>query len=83
MGAEDQRFQTVIVFEDASHGRRHQRLAEADDIADEHAAPLVEVVRGDLDRGDLELEQLVVKVARQAELRQAGAGFLRRGDRRS
>ena len=83
LGGQDQRFQTVIVLEDAGHGRRHQGLSQTDDIADEHAAPLVEMVGGDLDRCDLELEQLVNKVAREAETRSSPLGLLARGGTQS
>ena len=62
---------------DACQGGGHQRLAQADDIADQHAAALVEVVGGDLDRRRLELEQLVAEVARDAELGKPGARLLR------
>ena len=33
-GAEHECFRAVVILHDACHGRRHQRLAEADDIAD-------------------------------------------------
>ena len=56
---------------DPGQRRRHQRLAQADDVADQDAAALVEMVGGDLDRGHLELEQRVAEVRRDAELGQA------------
>ena len=77
LGADDQRLQAVVVLEDARHGGRHQRLAQADHVADQHAAALVQVVRGDLHGGRLEVEQPVAELARNAELGQAGARFLR------
>ena len=46
--AQDERLDALVVLEDARDGGGHQRLAEADDVADEHAAALVEVARGDL-----------------------------------
>ena len=74
--ADDERFQVVVVLENRGQRRRHQRLAEADHVADQNAAALVQVMGGDLDRGDLELEELVAEVAGNAELGQAGAGLL-------
>jgi hypothetical protein len=74
--ADDQRLQAVVVLEDARQRRRHERLAQADDVADEHAAALVQVVGGDLHRRLLELEELVAEVAGDAELGQAGARLL-------
>ncbi len=67
----------VIILEDPRERRGHERLAEADHIADDDAAALVEMVRGDLDGGLLELEKRVAEVAGNAELGQPGAGLLR------
>ena len=47
----------------------HDRLSETDDIADHHAATLVEVVRGHLHCARLEVEQLVPENAGDAKLR--------------
>ena len=66
----------MIVLEDTGQGGGHQRLAETDHVADEDAAALVQMVGGDLDGLDLELEQLVAEVTRDAELRDAGASLL-------
>ena len=76
--ADDQRFQTVIIFEDLRQGCCHQCFAQADDIADQHAAALVQMMRGDLDGGRSgKSNRLVAKLSRNAELGQTGTRFLR------
>ena len=64
----------MIVLEDAGQGGGHEGFAQADHVADENAAALVEVVGGDLHGLDLELEELVAEVARDAEFGQTPAG---------
>ena len=71
--ADDERLEVVVILEDAGHGGGHERLAEANHVADQHAAALVEVVGGDLDRCFLELEQLVPEVPGNLELGQSPA----------
>ncbi len=77
LGAEDERLEVLVILEDAGQRRGHKRLAEADHVADQHAAAAVQVVRGDLHGGHLELEQLAAEVARDAELGQPGPRLLR------
>lgn len=62
----------MVVLEDPCERRRHERLAEADDIAYEDAAALVEMVGGDLHRRGLEIEEAVSEVLRYAELADPG-----------
>ena len=50
-------------------GGGHQGFAESDDIADEDAAALVEVMGGDLDGGGLKVEQGIAEVGGDAEIR--------------
>ncbi len=76
-GTDDQRFEAVIVLEDARQGGRHQRLAQAHHVADQHAAALVEMVGGDLDGGHLEFEELVSEVAWNVEIPADPRGLLR------
>ena len=76
LGADDECLDAVVILEDARQRRGHERLAEADHVADQDAAALVQVVGGDLDGGLLEFEELVAEVAGDAELGQTGAGLL-------
>ena len=76
-GAEDQRLQPVVVLEHPRQRGGHEGLAQADDVADDHAAPPVQVVRGDLHGGGLEVEEPVSEVPGNAELRQPGPRLLR------
>ena len=71
--ANDEGLHVVGVLQDSRQGRCHQSLAESHHIPDQHPAPLVEMVRGDLHGGGLKLQQLVAEIARDAELPQAGA----------
>ena len=75
--ADDQRLQPVVVLEHARERGGHEGLAQPDDVADEHAAPLVQMMRGDLHGRRLEVEKLVAEVARNAKLGQAGPRLLR------
>ncbi len=70
--ADDEGAVPELLFEDARQRGRHQRLAEADHVAQHHAAPRLYVVGGDLDRRLLEVEEQPVDVLRDTELRQAG-----------
>ena len=54
--AEDKCLKSLVILKDACQRCRHQRFAQADYIADERAATLVEMVRGNFDRRCLELE---------------------------
>ena len=65
----------VVVLHDTGQGGRHEGLAEADHVANEDAAALIEVVGGDLDGGYLIVEKLVAKIAGMPKLQQAGTGF--------
>lgn len=65
----------MIVLEDARDRGSHQRLAKANDIAMSTPA-FVQIVSRDLDGGDLEVEQLVFKVARDAKGGESCPGLL-------
>ncbi|OQA29127.1 MAG: hypothetical protein BWY57_03389 [Betaproteobacteria bacterium ADurb.Bin341] len=77
LGADNERFDAVVILKDAGERSRHQRLAQADHVADHDAAALVQVMSGDFDCRFLEVEESVAEIARDAELRQTGAGLLR------
>ena len=77
LGADDEGFGVIVVFEDLGQRRGHHRLAQAHHVADQHATALVEVVRGDLDGGGLEVEQRAVEDRGNAEFREPGPRFLR------
>ena len=74
--ADDQRLDAVVILEDAGQGARHQCLAQPDHVADQHAIPLVQVMRGDLHRRLLELKQPIPKILGNLKLRETGARFL-------
>lgn len=57
----------MVVLENTHKRRCHERLAEADNVSDHHAAALVEMVRGDLDGSGLKLEKSVAEIARNLE----------------
>ena len=76
-GAEDQRLQPVVVLEHPRQRGGHEGLAQADDVADDHAAPPVQVVRGDLHGGGLEVEEPGAEVPGDAEPGQPGPRLLR------
>ena len=65
--ADDQCFQVVVVLKDACESRGHQGLAKPDDIADQHAAALVEVVRGNLDCCRLIIKEHILEILRYAK----------------
>ena len=67
LGADDERFGVVIVLEDLGQCGSHHRLAQTDHVADQHAATLVQVVRGNLDGSNLEVEQRFAKNRRDTE----------------
>ena len=71
--AEDQRLDALVVLEDARDGGGHERLAEADHVADQHATALVEVARGDLHGRLLVGQQAIAEHRGDAELVEAGA----------
>ena len=75
--AQDERLSVVVVLKDLRKRRRHQRLAEANHVANEHAVALVEVMGGDLDGGRLKLEELVAEVCRDAKFGEAMPRLLR------
>ena len=74
--AEDERLQVVVVLEDTCYRGGHEGLAKANHIANEHAAALVEVMRGNFDRSNLKVEELVAEVVWQAKLTDSSACFL-------
>ena len=74
--AEDERFDAVVILEDAGERGGHERLAQTHHIADHHPAALVEMMGGDLHRRLLELEQRVAEVAGNAEFHQPGPRLL-------
>ena len=67
----------MIVLKYARQGSCHERLAQPDHIADDDAAPSIEVVCGDLHGSRLKVEQFVVEVFWYAKFRQASPCFLR------
>ncbi len=67
---------SVVVLEDPGKGSRHERLAQPDDIPDENAVSLVDVVGGDADGSLLELKEAVFELARDVEFREPGSGLL-------
>ena len=66
----------MVVLEDAGDSGRHQSLAQANHVADQHAVAFVQMVGGNLDGGNLEIEELLAEVAGNAELGQTEAGLL-------
>jgi hypothetical protein len=74
--AEDERLQVVVVFEDTRYRSGHERLAKANHIANEHTSALVEVMRGNLDRGNLKVKELIAKVAWKVKLVDSSSRFL-------
>jgi hypothetical protein len=54
--AQNQGLRVVIILEDFGQGSSHQRFAEADNIANQHTAALVEVVCGDFYGSNLVVE---------------------------
>ena len=74
--ADDERFGEMIILEYLRDGRGHQRLPKADNVADQNAAALVEMVRRYLDRGSLIVEQAIAEFRRNAKFGEPGAGFL-------
>ena len=67
----------MVIFENARYGSRHEGLAKAHHIPDQHAAPLVEMVRGNLDGRSLKGKELLLEDCRNPKLSQAGARLLR------
>lgn len=57
----------MVVLEDPSDGRSHQRFPEPHNIAYQDSLTLVEVVSRDFHRRFLKLEQGVAEIARNAE----------------
>ena len=75
-GTDDQCLQALVVLKDAGEGGGHECFAETDDIADEDAAALVEVMGGDLDGGRLEFEEGIAEIGGDAKFGEAGARLL-------
>ena len=75
-GADNERFEALVILKDAGDGGGHQGFAETDDIADEDAAAFVEMVGGDLDGGGLKVKQGIAEVGGDAEFGEAGARLL-------
>ena len=65
----------MIVFKYTCQRGCHERLAQPDDVADEDAATLVQVVRGDLHGRGLEIEKFVAEVLGDAKLAQTASCF--------
>jgi len=65
--AEDEGFEVVVVFLYACESGSDEGFSESDDIADEYAAAVVEVMCGDFDSGGLEFKEVVLKVAGDLE----------------
>ena len=76
-GANDQRLNAVVIFEDTCKCCRHQCLTETNDIADHDAASLVQMMGSNLDCSLLKFEQLVAKVGRDLEFLQSCPRLLR------
>ena len=74
--ADDKRLDPVIVLKDARQRGCHERLAQPDHVADDHAAAFVQMVRRDFNGRLLKLEEFVAEIAGDAKLRQAGASLL-------
>ena len=67
----------MVILKDASQRRSHEGLAQPDDIPDEDAIPLVQMVGRDLDGRSLEIEEAVPKHLWDLELREAGTSLVR------
>lgn len=65
---ENESFSVVVVLKYLSQRGGHHGFAKTHHIADQHTAALVEVVRGNLDSGDLKVEQGVTENRQNAEL---------------
>src|SRR5204863_8236245 len=76
LGTADERLQVVIVLEDTCYRSGHERLAKANHVSNEHTTPLVEVMRGNLDRGNLKVKELIAKVVWEVKLADSSARFL-------
>ena len=61
----------MVVLKNFGQRRGHERFAQADDIADENAVALVEMVRGNFYGGDLIIKQAIPEFRRDAKFRQA------------
>ena len=69
-GAEDEGFEGARrVLKHAGQRGGHEGFAEANDVAQDHAAALFQVPGGDADRRGLKFEQCVAHVRRDGELR--------------
>ncbi len=73
--ADHQSLKIVIVLENTRERRRHHGLAEADHVADQYPAALIDVMCGDFDRCFLKGEQPVLQLVRQVEFGYALAGL--------
>lgn len=60
----------MVIFEDAGKSGRNQSLAQSDDVTNENASTLVQMVSGNLDGSDLEIKEPVAEIARYAEFAQ-------------
>ena len=77
LGADDERFQPVVILEDASDGGSHECLAKSHDIPDKHAVALVQVMGRYLDGCCLEVEQPVAEHLGNPELGETRARLVR------
>ena len=74
--AYDQRFQSVVVLENAGDGRSHQCLAKSNHVADEDTVPFIQMMGRDFHRCRLEVEQPVTEYRGNLELSKARAGLM-------
>ena len=67
----------MIVLEHARQGSGHEGFAQPDHVADDDAAPFVQMMRGDFYGGRLKVKEFVAEVFGDTKFGQPGAGFLR------
>lgn len=77
LGTDDQRIEPIVVVKDSRQCGGHQRLAQTNYIADQHAVALVDMMRRNFDCRRLKLEEFVAELAWNSELGNARARLLR------
>ena len=70
-GAENKSLQALVELEDLHQRARHQGIAQADDVPQEHTASSIEMVSGNPHRLGLEFEECPAELSRNAELRKS------------
>src|ERR1039458_2955907 len=76
LGAQNQGFEILFVFEHAGERGSHQRLAETDNVTQQDTAAPGDVPRGELDRSYLKGEEFGTEGLRYAKLDEALTGIL-------